>query len=166
MAEVEMSDRLQEALADHKLLRLDMGCGLGRQEGFYGIDRRALETVDLVHDLEDPPYPLPDECCQVMLASHVVEHLKPWLLVDIMNEWWRLMVPEATLMIATPYYTSPGFAQDPTHVHGWSEITPYYFDPDAPLYGIYQPRPWKILKVDWVSHGNLEIVMSKRGVSQ
>ena len=162
-----MSPELERALADHKIIRLDMGAGKWKQEGFFAMDKRAVENVDLVHDLEVFPYPLPDECCHLMLASHVVEHLKPWLMIDIMNEWWRLLIPGGKLMLAMPYPTSDGFYQDPTHIKAWSERTPYYFDPESPLYQIYEPKPWKIERgfPQWVGHGNIEIVMVKRELS-
>ena len=66
-------------------------------------------------------------------------------------------------MIATPYPGSRGYWQDPTHCNGWNEATWQYFDPRYPLYGIYQPKPWKIRKgfPVWQQQGNLEVVMEK-----
>ena len=88
-------------------------------------------------------------------------------MVDIMNEWWRILKLGGQLMIATPYAGSPMFFQDPTHIKGWNEATPEYFDPYAPmssgnLYQVYRPMPWKILKNTWDLTGTLEILMEKR----
>ena len=58
--------------------QLDVGCG-GNKHGpdWLGIDKRALEGVDIVHDLEVFPWPLEDETVIRAIASHVVEHINP-----------------------------------------------------------------------------------------
>ena len=56
-------------------IRLDLGCGANKQPGFVGMDIRALPGVDIVHDVEDIPWPLPDGCCMAIMASHLVEHI-------------------------------------------------------------------------------------------
>ena len=141
---------------------LDLGCGASKQPHTIGLDRRALPGVDIVHDLEVLPYPLPDACCYRMLASHIVEHLNPALVFAILDEWWRLMRPHGQLLIATPYAGSPRFWQDPSHRHGWMEATAQYFDPDYPLWKVYEPRPWKIEENAWHSVHDLNIILSKR----
>ena len=142
---------------------LDIGCGEAKQPGFVGMDKRALDTVDIVHDLEEFPYPLEDESCLTIVGSHIVEHIKPWLMIDFMNELWRLLKPEGQLALSTPYAGSPGYWQDPTHCNGCTERTWQYFDPTYPLYNIYKPKPWRIEKGFPVYQvtGNLEVVMRK-----
>jgi len=144
-------------------IRLDIGCGEAKQKGFVGLDRRDLKGVDIVHDLEVFPYPLPDECCLVIVGSHLVEHIKPWLMIDFMNELWRIMKPEGQLALSLPYAGSPGFWQDPTHCNGCNQATWQYFDPRFPLYQIYKPKPWKIEDgfPVWQVTGNLEVMMEK-----
>jgi len=118
--------------------------------------------VDIVHDIEIFPWPLEDESCALIAMSHLVEHIKPWLQLDLMNECWRVLEPNGVIMISTPYATSFGYNQDPTHCCPWNEATPDYFDPEKPLYNIYKPKPWKIEHLSWVIIGNLELVMRKR----
>lgn len=127
------------------------------------MDKRKLPGVDIVHDLEVLPYPLPDGVCLSILASHIVEHLKPWLFIDIMNEWHRIMKPKGRLMIACPYGVSHGFVQDPTHCNAVNETTWGYFAPlhHSGLWGIYRPKPWHIIKNAWHTNGNMEVIMEK-----
>jgi hypothetical protein len=80
-------------LKEHSGIRLDVGCGANKQEGFVGMDARALDGVDIVHNWNDYPWPLPDGCVLTAVASHVVEHVNPadggflrW-----MDELWRVM---------------------------------------------------------------------------
>ncbi len=58
-------------------IKLDIGCGDGKQPGFVGMDVRELPGVDIVHNLERFPYPLPNESCSLITASHVLEHMNP-----------------------------------------------------------------------------------------
>ena len=151
-----------------KGIMLDIGCGGNKQPNFTGLDRRELPGVDIVHDLEVFPYPLEDESCLTIVGSHIVEHIKPWLMLNFMDELWRLLIQDGQLALSMPYGVSAGFVQDPTHCNPCSEATWTYFDPNYPLYQIYKPKPWKIMPgfPVWQSQGNLEVVMSKREVTE
>lgn len=147
-------------------IMLDIGCGLNKQPGFAGMDIRPLPGVDIVHDFESIPWPLPDECVLKAIASHVVEHINPhkFGFVNWMNELWRVMRPDGQIVIVTPYATSPGFYQDPTHCNPCNEATWAYFDPEHPsgLYQIYKPKPWRLEYIAWDPVVNMEIIMRKR----
>lgn len=135
---------------------LDAGCGANKTTGFIGMDKRELEGVDIVHDLEVFPWPLDNDSCGCVVMSHVVEHIKPWLQVDLMNEIWRIMQPGGTLIIATPYGGSRRYLQDPTHCAPWTEVTVDYFNYQAALWHIYTPKPWKCIHNNWHPNGDLE----------
>jgi hypothetical protein len=45
--------------------------------GFVGIDYEQYGDVDIVHNIEITPWPLPDECVLTAVASHVMEHITP-----------------------------------------------------------------------------------------
>lgn len=148
-----------------KGINLDVGCGENKQSNYVGLDIRPLKGVDIVWDLEQCPYPLPDECCNSIIASHVVEHINParFGFVNCMNEWWRIMKPHGRLAIAMPYGYSNGFLQDPTHCNPRNEATWAYFDPThaSRLWFVYQPRPWKILINSWHIDGTMEVLLEK-----
>ncbi|MGI9298589.1 MAG: class I SAM-dependent methyltransferase [Gammaproteobacteria bacterium] len=157
--------KAKKVVDDGNGIMLDIGCGGSKNEGWIGIDKRPLSGVDIIHDLEVFPYPLPDECAHIILASHILEHIKPWLSLDIMNELWRIMKPEGQLYIIVPYAGSHGYYQDPTHCNPWNESTLEYFDPDYPLYGIYLPKPWLIHEREFNPKHNLEVRMLKRALA-
>ena len=142
---------------------LDIGCGGNKQERFVGMDKRALPGVDIVHDLEVFPYPLEDESCLTIVGSHIIEHIKPWLMLDLMNELWRLLIPDGQLALAHPYGVNTLFVQDPTHCNPCNETTWRYFDHREFLFGIYNPKPWELVKgyPVWQSTGNMEVLFKK-----
>jgi SAM-dependent methyltransferase len=159
--------RIDEILAAHSGIRLDIGCGGNKQETFVGLDIRPLDGVDIVHDFEDIPWPLPDESVLVAVASHVVEHINPhkFGFINFMDEVWRVLKDGAEFAIATPHGSSQGFLQDPTHCNPCNEATWAYFVPEHPsgLYNIYQPRPWRIKYLTWSPAANIEVIMVKDG---
>lgn len=58
-------------------ISVDLGGGANPNPGFINIDYRDLPQVDIVHNLCMFPWPLPDECAQLVTASHLVEHINP-----------------------------------------------------------------------------------------
>lgn len=140
-------------------IRLDLGAGGNPQKGFVSMDIRPLEGIDIVHDAQDFPYPLPDNSCVQILMSHLWEHIEPKNRVNLMDELWRIMQPDGQLLISTPYATSVGAYQDPTHYPCPNEATFTYFDPSYPLYGIYRPKPWKLRSNQYSQVGNLEVIL-------
>lgn len=166
--------RVDEATIAHLLktrggIQLDIGCGNHKQPGYVGMDIQALPGVDIVHDWNVMPWPLPDECVIRVLCSHVIEHVAPhnFGFIRFMDELWRVMMADGQLAISMPYATSHGMFQDPTHCNFCNETTWLYFDPlehktNGGLYRIYRPKPWKIVELYWDPSANMEVLMMKR----
>lgn len=144
-------------------INLDLGCGANKQKNFIGMDRRKLDGVDIQHDIQNFPWPFPDNCCFTIIASHVFEHIEPKFSIALMDECWRVTKDDGVLAVSVPYPGTRGFWQDPTHVNGWNEATFQYFDPRYPLYSIYMPKPWRIEDgfPVWQEYGNLEVLLRK-----
>lgn len=164
-------DRL---IAEHSGIALDIGCGANKQPGHVGLDIRALPGVDIVHDINDIPWPLPDGCVRAAFASHLVEHIPPhnFGFVNFMNEVWRIMQVEGQFAISTPHGRSYGFLQDPTHTNPCVEATWQYFCPlmqdaythqvsETMLYYIYEPHPWLGMIVASDPAYNMEVILRK-----
>ena len=143
-------------------INLDVACGGNKQPNFLGMDIRKLPCVDIVYDVENFPWPIPDSICNKILVSHFWEHIKPWLSIEFMNECWRVMKPGGQLLISTPYAGSVGYYQDPTHCNPASEVTFTYFDPRRALYNIYTPKPWRLDRNAYQMNCNLEVILEKR----
>jgi len=128
----------------YKGMKLDLGCGISLKEGYVGLDKRKLEGVAVVHDLEVFPYPFEDDTFAEIRGYHIIEHIKPWFTIDFMDELWRIMEPNGLLVLDMPYAGTNSFWQDPTHINGCIELTFTYFDPRKDMYSIYTPKPWYI----------------------
>src|SRR5262245_9368314 len=158
-----MTDRITALIQQHQGIYLDLGCGAHKSERAIGMDKRDLPGVDIVHDIEVFPWPLPDGCCYRILASHLFEHLKPWLMNEIMDECHRVMKDRGQLVIAMPYPGSTRFWMDPTHIKAWNEVTAQYFSCDYPLWQVYEPKCWKVEIVNYAVEGDINIILAKRG---
>lgn len=146
-----------------KGILLDVGCRDRKETNWLGIDWKLHPGVDIVHDLEKFPYPLPDDSCITIKAAYVAEHISPKLFFSWMDEMWRMLKPDGQLVMSAPYAGSVGYWGDPTHINGITEITFQHFDPDLPLYASYSPRPWRIEHAAWQVNGNIEAILRKRG---
>jgi len=140
-------------------IKLDLGCSDHKQDSFVGMDIRKCKGVDIVHDCTKFPYPIPDNSCLMILMSHLWEHIEPRYRVRMMDELWRIMKDGGQLMISMPYAGSFGMFQDPSHYPSGNEATFTYFDPGYPLYQVYKPKPWKIIRNDYQINGCLEVLL-------
>ena len=97
-------------------LRLNLGCGMNRLEGYVNVDRYG--DPDLRHDLEVLPWPWPDDSVSEILLKHVLEHLgrEPNNYLEIMKEIYRVCEDGATIRIIVPHHRHDFFFNDPTHV--------------------------------------------------
>lgn len=110
-------------------VKLDIGCGTHKKDGFTGVDAIAFDGVDVVHDVRTR-WPWEDQSVSEVHCSHFLEHLNAGERVFFMNELWRVMKPGAKAAIITPHWSSNRAYGDPTHQ--WppvAEMFYYYLDP-------------------------------------
>jgi predicted SAM-dependent methyltransferase len=117
---------------------LDVGCGNNKIPGAVGIDLVAGPQIDIVHDLDDTPWPLESNTFQLIRLWSVIEHLRN--LVATMEEVHRVARPGAMVLIGTPHFSSANAYTDPTHIHFLSGRFLDYFIEGTDLashYGFY-----------------------------
>lgn len=68
---------IEKILEKYPIPKLDIGCGQSKNAGFIGIDYENHLGVDIVHNVELFPWPIPDNSFYVAVSSHLVEHLNP-----------------------------------------------------------------------------------------
>jgi len=115
---------------------VDLGCGLNKQPGAWGIDLCG-DQADQKFDLEKFPWPLPDSQFIVVYAFQVLEHLEDR--VRTMEEIYRVCRHGAMVYITVPDGFCPGYVQDPTHKSPWNIGTFLYFCPSQFMTGDIMP---------------------------
>lgn len=106
--------------------KLNLGCGEFHKPGFLNVDFGARIPPDLVHNLNEFPYPFADDEFELIEADHVLEHLEnPFA---VMREAHRILSPEGKLVIRVPHF-SRGFTHA-DHKRGFDVTFPYYFNPE------------------------------------
>ena len=100
-------------------MKLDIGCGNKKRPGTHGVDRAAIPGVDTVHDLNIFPYPFPDQSCDEIWMTDVIEHLNDTL--GVMEEIYRLLQPGGLVHIKVVHWSHHHAYADPTHVRFFGE---------------------------------------------
>jgi hypothetical protein len=120
-----MAKRALKVIQATDPLKLDLGCGKTKKEGFVGVDRRKFDGVDIVHDLLKFPWPWADESVAEIHMSHTMEHFTALDRVKIVNEMYRVMQKGATALVVTPYWASNRAYGDFTHQ--WPPVGEMWF---------------------------------------
>jgi predicted SAM-dependent methyltransferase len=138
-------------------MQLIVGCGPNwpkRKDDIF-LDVRPFAGVDVVHDLDDCPWPFKTDSFNEVSAIHVVEHLQN--LIAFMDECHRILKPGGSLYIETPEAGADLDLQfaDPTHVRCYRKHTfvNYFTRAEAPKFG-YTYKHWSIWHLE-SKNGNL-----------
>lgn len=97
---------------------LDFGGGQEPRDGYKSVDLYAPNADHRV-DLFSYPWPFEDDSVDVIFANHFVEHVPDW--DAFWTEVYRIMKSGGYVIAITPYWTSVGAWQDPTHKQAISE---------------------------------------------
>jgi SAM-dependent methyltransferase len=119
-------DIIEQYKKQNKPIKLNIGCGQQRQDGFIGLDKEKTGVTDIVQNLETYPWPFEDNSVDEIVCSHYVEHVRD--LIPFIDEMHRIMKQGAKATIVAPYYASMRACQDPTHVRFICEASFLYFN--------------------------------------
>jgi hypothetical protein len=99
-------------------VKLNLGCGRRKLDGWLNADRSPLCQPDQIVDLERTPWPWPDGTADEVMLSHVLEHLGATTAgyFAIIQELWRICRNGAAVTIVVPHPRHDDFLHDPTHV--------------------------------------------------
>lgn len=96
-------------------LKLDLGCGDRKQEGFFGVDKFKTPSTDKVVDLMKFPWPWTDGSVSEVYSSHFFEHVPGRLRPKFMDELYRVLKKGGKATIVVPYGGNNRAVQDFTH---------------------------------------------------
>lgn len=104
-------------------MRLNMGCGHRKADGYLNVDLSPACAPDQVVDLEVVPWPWPDDAPEEVVFFHCLEHLgrDPRVFLSLFQELYRVCRNDALIRIVVPHPRHDHFLNDPNHVRA---ITP------------------------------------------
>ncbi|MDQ5824955.1 MAG: class I SAM-dependent methyltransferase [Chloroflexota bacterium] len=97
---------------------LHIGAGRRKIVGAVTLDINPALEPDVVWDLNQFPYPFPDDTFDTVVCEHVIEHLQN--VIGVMEELHRVSRPGAKVWVRVPHFSSLNFNTDPTHIHAFS----------------------------------------------
>lgn len=92
---------------------LNLGCGLKHVSEAVNLDYTAETNPDVIHDLNELPWPFPDNHFREVLAYDVLEHLVDF--IPALEEIHRICRDKAMVRITVPHFSGPEAHTDPTH---------------------------------------------------
>jgi predicted SAM-dependent methyltransferase len=126
-------------------MKLDLGCGDNKKEGFTGIDFVKTEAADIVHNLFEFPWPIESDTVEEVHCSHFFEHIPNLVRGKWMDELCRVMKPGAKATIIVPYAFSRRSIQD--YTHEWPPVCETSF--------LYFNKEWRANNK--LTHGHYDI---------
>jgi SAM-dependent methyltransferase len=160
-AEGEQGERAPVAADVGGQLRIDLGCGRYKRNGFVGVDLDPDSAADTVCDVTEG-LPFETDSVDYVAADNLLEHIGERF-SDVMNEIWRVCKPGGTVEITVPLFPSQKAVSDPTHRRYFTEETFAYFDCRSSRWqsfgSSYGFKPFLILKRNKLA-GELEVIMT------
>ena len=133
-------------------MKLNLGCGLHKLEGYVNVDEQEYVEPDVVADLTKP-WPFEDSSVDEAVASHILEHLTTDELFHFMRELHRVCKNGAVTHVAVPHPRSDLYLNDPTHQRPVMPGTMILFSKGAlermAAKGTILTPFWKIVGVDF-----------------
>lgn len=102
---------------------LNLGCGLDYHDDAVNVDIDSSIKTDMVVDLEERPWPWPDENFDEIRAFHVFEHLSDT--EATLRECARILKTGGQLITVWPMGINA--VADPDHEHIWTWQTPEFY---------------------------------------
>ena len=118
-------------------VKVNLGAGSDILAGYVNHDLAALPGIDVVHNLNQYPWPWADGSIDDIKMYDVLEHLDDFM--KAMEEIYRVLAPGGQCRVSVPYWNSWCAYADPTHKRAFHELTFRFFDPES----VYcQARPY------------------------
>ncbi len=141
-------------------MKLNLGSGQQKKEGFINTDSNPESKPDILRDIMRG-LPFANEVAEEIHAEHLIEHLDTADFIFLFNECWRVLRDGGELHLKAPYYKMKWAYIDPSHkrfITEWSFdffINHDYNSMTAGVTGWYEP-----VKLQ-VTGGEIYVVLRK-----
>lgn len=130
---VDSEEKKVEAEQEKPVVKIDVGCGEHKKEGFIGVDQYPMSGVDVIADLLNN-WPWMDSSVDEINCSHFIEHFTAEQRAFIVNEMYRVLKPDGIVTMTVPYGFSERAFGDMTH--HWPPVVGFWF--------YYLNRKWRL----------------------
>jgi ubiquinone/menaquinone biosynthesis C-methylase UbiE len=96
-------------------MKINIGGGYKRYDGFVNVDHDPLTNPEYVADLEKDPLPFEDSSVDEVKAHHILEHIGPGYF-HLMKQLYRVCKNGAIVDIVVPHHRHEIWFGDPTHI--------------------------------------------------
>lgn len=128
-------------------MKIDLGCGNDKKQGYTGLNYPETSDSDIVHDLTNFPYPIDDDSVHRVYCDNVLEHFDREEVSEIMGEIVRICEDGAVVEICVPHYLHKNSAAG-NHKSCYSSesFNCYLESHDYPVKDI--PQNFRLISVD------------------
>lgn len=144
-------------------IKLDLGCGNNKKNGFIGIDLKGTDA-DIYADFKES-LPIKNSVVDEVHSHGVLEHI-PYLhnkdehgVVHVMKEIYRVCKDDARVEITVPYWTSKNLWKNPTHYRGFHERSMDFFCGKDRSY--FSDINFELLDVEFTTYGYKKLIPFK-----
>lgn len=149
---------------------LNVGCGKAKLDfpevaeasEIVGLDISPNSDADLLHNLDNYPWPVESDSVDLIIMQDILEHLED--VPAVMNEIWRIGANGCRVRIRTPHFSSWYAYNDPTHKRffGAYVLDGFLAEKKNNLYAegtfamvkrvILFPKVWRITGIAWLAN--------------
>jgi hypothetical protein len=110
-------------------MKLNLGCGHNKLNGYVNIDSDTTFEPDLCFDLIKSNWPIEDSVVDEVIAEHILEHLEGTEgYLTFWKELYRVCQHNAIIKIEVPHWKHETFIHDPTHCRAVTPVGVAMFD--------------------------------------
>lgn len=85
-------------------MKLNLGCGATKIDGYINIDVEESCNPDVVHDFTKAPLPFEANKISEVLLFHTIEHISKRYHRAIIGEIWRVLEPNGVFLVSFPEF--------------------------------------------------------------
>ncbi len=83
-----------------RVVRIDLGCGDHKKDGYLGLDNRRDSSADVLADVRALPFR--NLTVDEINASHILEHFPRSTTSAVLREWHRVLKPGGSIQLFAP----------------------------------------------------------------
>lgn len=99
----------------NKIMKINLGSGIKKYEGFLNVDSDPSVNPDFLVDLELGLLPIDDNVVTEVKAYHILEHIGPNFF-KMLQELYRVCKNNAVIDVHVPHPRHDYFFGDPSHI--------------------------------------------------